>query len=230
MTLQGWPYIHDPGEDRIRLMLLISLLMHASGIGTLFIYPLLIKPASIKVPVLEIVQLEIPKVTLRRPKTVPKTVKKEPIQKKEAPKFTPQPKPAVTKNVPREVKRKPDTTKVEKVVEEIVKDLTPKMVMKEIGDPRLRLWCRRVQKIIQTRWHPPRGIGIFGQAAVAVDFTVLKSGQINNPGIGKTSGNRDLDGFAVNTIERVGKLPPFPPNYREKDELSVQFIFHYAGE
>jgi len=230
MTLQGWPYIHDPREDRIRLMLLISLLMHASGIGALFIYPLLIKPKSIKVPVLEIVQLEKPKIRLRRQKTIHKETEK-PKPKKEAPKFTDKPK-AITpvKKMPREVKKEPDTSKIQKVVKEVVEEMVPRMVMSELSDPRLRFWGKRVKKIIQTRWNPPGGISILGEPEVAVLFTVVRSGQIKNIRIGQSSGNTDLDGFAVNTVERVGNVPPIPPNNRDKDEFIIRYIFPYSGE
>jgi hypothetical protein len=47
--------------------------------------------------------------------------------------------------------------------------------------------------------------------------------------MGVSSGNSMLDGFALDVVERVGQLPPIPPNYREKEELSVKVVLPYTG-
>ena len=231
MYTQGVPFIQDPREYRMQVMLLASLLLHAVSICIFLIYPLFFKSDPIKIPILTMVQIEKPKVTLRKQKTIEPKTKEKPTEKKDAPKITNKPKTVTPpKEVPREVKKDPDTTEVKQVVQQPVKDMKPRMVMEDMTDPRLAMWIRMVSKIIQTHWHPPRGIGILGQAEVTIEFTVVRPGQIKNTGVGKTSGNGDLDNFALNTVERIGKLPPIPPNFREKNELDVQFVFHYTGD
>ena len=79
MTVQGWPYVQDPREYRIRIIIIVSFLLHLAGVGTCLIYPFIFKKKSVSVPVLTIVQLEKPKIRLRRPKTIQKAVEKKPI-------------------------------------------------------------------------------------------------------------------------------------------------------
>ncbi|MBF0432035.1 MAG: TonB family protein [Fibrobacteria bacterium] len=226
-----WPYTGAGSHSRLWKMITASSALHVAILIGFLLYPLFHKEKVIIMPIMDIVQLK-PKIRPLQPKRIQKPITKPPTTKPPAPKLTPNPKPAITpKPVVKEVQQKPDTTKPPKeVVEKVEQQVLPKMVIKEMGDPRLRMWCRRVQKIIETRWNPPRGIGILGTSAVSIDFKVIRSGAIVTSSVGKSSGNKDLDGFALNTIERVGKLPPIPPNFREKDELDVNFLFHYQGE
>jgi len=231
MYTKSLPFIQDPKEHGIKTMIIASVLLHIFFIASTFIYPLLNKPKSSPLMVIEMVQLEKPKIRPIQKKSIKPQVKKKPIPKPEAPKLTNKPKPVVKppKKEPREVKKKPDTTKIEKLEEKVLETMVPRIVLNEKGDPRLQYWIRRVQKKIQNRWNPPGGIGIIGQSEVAVVFTVIRSGQITKIDVGKSSGNKDLDGFALNTIERIGNMPPIPGNYRDKEKLVIRFIFPYIG-
>ena len=107
--------------------------------------------------------------------------------------------------------------------------MQPQMVMEDLTDPRLKFWLRRVLRKVQSRWNPPVGFGITGSAMVQINFVVDRSGNIKNIRVGVSSGNTGLDEEGMRTLMRVKRLPPIPPNYRDKDELSIGFKLPYIG-
>ncbi len=231
MSPQGWQPIDSLTSGSLSRTIWLSVGLHAVLAAALLIYPIFHKPVIRSIPVFEVVSLQKPKVRLLKPKVKPVVKpRQKPSPKRAAPRLTRNPEKALIPDKPVEVKSKPDTHKVDKVVEEVPEETTPRMLMAEMSDPRLKNWLRRVKKIIDTRWNPPGGIGIIGYKEASIDFKVNRSGVISDVAIGGSSGNNDLDDIALNTILRVGHLPSIPLNYRDKDILSIRFQFPYSGD
>jgi TonB family protein len=227
MNAQAWP-IDNKNRHVMVIMVTASVILHGIFFSSMLIYPLLFKKTVISVPILEVVQLDKPKIRIRRPITKPQPIETKPAPKPDAPRYTNKPKSVVPPKTETEIRRAPDTT-IKKVVREYVREMTPKMVMQEQGDPRLSFWIKRVQKKFQTHWNPPGGINLKEGAELSIVFTVTRDGSITNSQMSVSSGNSMLDGFALDVVERVGRLPRIPPNYREKEELSVKVVLPYTG-
>ncbi len=221
----------DPEKDtRPSKLVIASIGLHLLLVVFMVLIPLLNTKKTTEITVMNLVNLEPPKIRVRKQKKLPPP--KPPEKKVEEPDAPELVKKAIPKKPkkPEKVKVKEDTVKTkEEPVEEVVEDIAPKMVSAELSDPRLKFWGRRVLQKIQRQWNPPGGLGIVGGAIVRVTFTVLRSGEVEAIGVGTSSGHNKLDELGTNTMERVGKLPPIPPNYREKDQLTVTVEFHYSG-
>ncbi|MHB9073128.1 MAG: energy transducer TonB [Desulfobaccales bacterium] len=69
------------------------------------------------------------------------------------------------------------------------------------------------------------------QGVVALVFTIGSGGQIEGARIGRSSGKDLLDEAAQNTLRRVGKFPPFPPELnRQKLTIEVPLAFRLRTE
>ena len=230
MSDLGWQFVPEADSHRFFNFTFISILVHLVTFGLIIIYPLIFKPKSVEVPVFTLVTQ--PKIVVRREKVKPpqKPPPKEEIEKPKAPTLKNEP----TKPTPREIKRvikeetEPDPVKKE-VVERVVEDMQPQMVMEDLTDPRLKFWLKRVLRKVQSHWNPPVGFGITGTAMVQINFIVERSGAIKGIRVGASSGNSGLDEEGKRTLMRVKRLPPIPPNYRDKDELSIGFKLPYIG-
>ncbi len=223
---KGW--LNEYSDSSLTLIVIGSVLLHFLAGALMIAAPFFLENGkSEPVIVMDVVQIEKPKIRIRKPKT-PRRDRNRRIKRQETPKYTHN----TEKNTRKTIKAspKPDTLSRPQKVESHEQMVPPKMVMQESGDPRLRFWAARVVRIFKREWNPPRGFGIFGLTEIKIDFTVERSGKIRSPRIASSSGNGDLDQVAQNVVERVGKLPPIPPNYREKDRLTLGMIFKYQGD
>lgn len=227
-------YKGDYQDQKLFRFLIYSLAIHILIfiLGLVFVFYSKEKP--IEAPqIIQLVSEEKPKIRPIQPKVLPPEPEEVP---QETPPPTEEPiSPADTPEPPKKTEPKP-LPKTDSVVPSVepAKPAPPppehQMYMAESADPRLAFWIKRVKKIMESRWNPPRGLGILGVVEIKIAFSVNREGQILKPRISASSGNRDLDNFALETVVRVAKLPPIPPNFTEKDELDIAFSFAYAGE
>ncbi len=189
------------------------------------------RPETVKV--FELVVLEEPKLRPLRPKVKPPPEPPpkpdEPVRPKDPPKLTPTPeKPPEKKKEPKIVREEPDTTKKQVDMTPVYEESQPKVAMQNVDDRRLSIWAGRVKKRAEVLWNPPTGIDILANVMVVVHFRALRGGDVEDIRIGKSSGNAVLDNLALQTIQRMGRVPPIPPNFPD-DAIEVGIEFPYHG-
>ncbi len=187
------------------------------------------RPETVKV--FELVVLEEPKLRPMRPKVKPPPEPPpkpdEPVRPKDPPKLTPTPEKPPQKRPEPKVVREPDTTRKQVDMTPVYEESQPKVELQNVDDTRLSFWARRVKKSAELLWNPPTGIDILANVMVVVHFKAHRNGNVENIRIGKSSGNSVLDNIAVQTITRMGSVPPIPPNFPDDEiEVGIEFPYH----
>lgn len=220
-------------RDKFQIFVVVSSALHLLVVLSVVIVPKYMHQKPHKAALMiELMAFEKPHIRPLQPKmmtppspTPPETPVEQPKQAPISPSQNPS-----AQSTPSKTPLPPSDSVVTSSASSSVPYDEPQMQMAEMGDPRLSFWVRRVRKIMETRWNPPGGLGIVSRAEVKILFTINRGGQISNPSVSQTSGNSDLDQFALQTVQRVGSLPPIPPNFQDKEELSISFTFSYSGE
>jgi len=90
----------------------------------------------------------------------------------------------------------------------------------------LSLYVGRIYKRIYSRWKTPLGQK-FKDAVVS--FTIFSKGNIDNPTIRKSAGDKSLDSIAVRAI--LGSVPfPALPKELRRSNLKINIVFKYVPE
>ncbi|MEH1828804.1 MAG: TonB family protein [Nostoc sp.] len=88
-------------------------------------------------------------------------------------------------------------------------------------DVDLTSYLNKLKKRVQQQWLP--GMSQSNRRTV-LNFTVNRSGEVNNLNIVQTSGFRVTDEVAMNAIQRVALFAPLPTGYR-KNYIDIEFTF-----
>ena len=90
----------------------------------------------------------------------------------------------------------------------------------------LSLYVGGVYKRIYSRWKTPLGQKI---SDVVVSFTIFSKGNINNPTIRKSAGDKNLDSIAVRAILSSVPFPALPKELH-RSNLKINIVFNYVPE
>ena len=90
----------------------------------------------------------------------------------------------------------------------------------------LSLYVGGVYKRIYSRWKTPLGQKI---SDVVVSFTIFSKGNINNPTIRKSAGDKNLDSIAVRAILSSVPFPALPKELH-RSNLKLNIVFNYVPE
>ena len=90
----------------------------------------------------------------------------------------------------------------------------------------LSLYVGEVYKRIYSRWKTPLGQKI---SDVVVSFTIFSKGNINNPTIRKSAGDKNLDSIAVRAILSSVPFPALPKELH-RSNLKINIVFNYVPE
>lgn len=88
-------------------------------------------------------------------------------------------------------------------------------------DVDLTSYLSKLKKRVQQQWLP--GMSQSNRRTV-LNFTVNRSGEVNNLNIVQTSGFRVTDEVAMNAIQRAAPFAPLPTGYR-KNYIDIEFTF-----
>lgn len=240
---QGSPKAEEAGDLTLRVLeareaggnlgLILSLAFHLVGVAVLLSFAFLAPKRPSTVPVIELVNLNPPKLRPLRPKVQPppEPPPPEPARTPEAPKLTVKPEKAVTpkKPEPKVVKEEPDTTLKPAENVPVPEESQPQIVSHVPADPRLSFWASRVKKKAEALWNPPSGLDILGKATAVVNFKVARDGTVSDATLSGSTGNGDLDALALQSIQRMERVPPLPENYPD-EQVQVSYEFVYKGQ
>jgi len=187
-------------------------------------------PPTAKVALVQLVSLEKPRIRVQQPKIQPPEPPVQPPTETQVPTTLPEAPVQNTTQEPKPQKKLPTDTLVPAVSSPAEQAQEPLLQMAELGDPRLSFWIKRVKQKMVSYWNPPGGLPVSGTLEVKVFFVVNRAGKILEPAVQTSSQNRQLDQFALESVQRVETLPPIPPHYKDKDELGVVFTFSYTGQ
>ncbi|HIN87886.1 MAG TPA: TonB family protein [Nitrospinaceae bacterium] len=90
----------------------------------------------------------------------------------------------------------------------------------------LSLYVGGIYKRIYSRWKTPLGQKI---SDVVVSFTIFSKGNINNPTIRKSAGDKNLDSIAVRAILSSVPFPALPKELH-RSNLKINIVFNYVPE
>jgi TonB family protein len=90
----------------------------------------------------------------------------------------------------------------------------------------LSLYVGEVYKRVYSKWKTPFGSKF---EDVAVSFTIFSKGNINNPVIRKSTGDKNLDSIAVRAVMAAVPFPALPEELH-RPNLKVSIIFKYVPE
>ena len=90
----------------------------------------------------------------------------------------------------------------------------------------LSLYVGEVYKRVYSKWKTPLGSKFEN---VTVSFTIFSKGNINNPVIRKSAGDKNLDSIAVRAIMAAVPFPALPEELH-RPNLKVNIIFKYVPE
>jgi len=90
----------------------------------------------------------------------------------------------------------------------------------------LSLYVGKVYKRVYSKWKTPLGSKF---EDVNVSFTIFSKGNINNPVIRKSAGDKNLDSIAVRAIMAAVPFPALPEELH-RPNLKVNIIFKYVPE
>ena len=90
----------------------------------------------------------------------------------------------------------------------------------------LSLYVGEVYKRVYSKWKTPLGSKF---EDVTVSFTIFSKGNINNPVILKSAGDKNLDSIAVRAIMAAVPFPALPEELH-RPNLKVNIIFKYVPE
>ncbi|MEH1915819.1 energy transducer TonB [Nostoc sp.] len=88
-------------------------------------------------------------------------------------------------------------------------------------DVDLTSYLNKLKKRVQQQWLP--GMSQSNRRTV-LNFTINRSGEVNNLNIVQTSGFRVTDEVAMNAIQRAAPFAPLPTGYR-KNYIDIEFTF-----
>jgi TonB family protein len=85
-------------------------------------------------------------------------------------------------------------------------------------------YMARLERSIKKSWHPPRGKSDLKSVVL---FSVHRSGRISDVRIKKSSGDREFDRGALNTLEAMTTVEPLPQGTQfEKVDINFTFDYH----
>jgi TonB family protein len=90
----------------------------------------------------------------------------------------------------------------------------------------LSLYVGEVYKRVYSKWKTPLGSKF---EDVAVSFTIFSKGNINNPVIRKSAGDKNLDSIAVRAIMSAVPFPALPQELH-RSNLKINIVFNYVPE
>ena len=90
----------------------------------------------------------------------------------------------------------------------------------------LSLYVGRIYKRIYSRWKTPLGQKF---KDVVVSFTIFSKGNIDNPTIRKSAGDKSLDSIAVRAILDSVPFPALPKELH-RSNLKINIVFKYVPE
>ena len=90
----------------------------------------------------------------------------------------------------------------------------------------LSLYVGRIYKRIYSRWKTPLGQKF---KDVVVSFTIFSKGNIDNPTIRKSAGDKSLDSIAVRAILSSVPFPALPKELH-RPNLKINIVFKYVPE
>ena len=90
----------------------------------------------------------------------------------------------------------------------------------------LSLYVGEVYKRIYSRWKTPLGQKL---KDVVVSFTIFSKGNIDNPAIRKSAGDKNLDSIAIRAIMDSVPFPALPEGLH-RSNLKINIIFKYVPE
>ena len=90
----------------------------------------------------------------------------------------------------------------------------------------LSLYVGRIYKRIYSRWKTPLGQKF---KDVVVSFTIFSKGNIDNPTIRKSAGDKSLDSIAVRAILSSVPFPALPKELH-RSNLKINIVFKYVPE
>jgi len=222
----------EPQEKSANLSVWLSVGVHLLGMLAVIGLALFTPKRSSTVPVFELVSLNPPKLRPLRPKTLPppETPPPEASKTPEAPKLvSDKAMPTPKKPEPKVVRETIDSTLKTSDVAPQQLESQPQIVSHVPSDPRLAFWANRVKKKAEMLWNPPTGLAISGRATAVVSFKVSREGVVSDETLTSGTGNNDLDVMALQTIQRMERVPPLPENF-PGDEVQVSYEFVYKGE
>lgn len=82
-------------------------------------------------------------------------------------------------------------------------------------------YVEEMHKKISDKWTPP---AVNKDSEVVLEFTVLKTGQVKDAKIFKSSGDKKVDDSALTALKKAAPLPPLPLNF-PRDEVTIKFNF-----
>jgi len=88
------------------------------------------------------------------------------------------------------------------------------------------LYVGEVYKRVYSKWKGPLGLH---DKDLLVAFTIFSKGNINNPVIRKSAGDKNLDSIAVRAIMAAVPFPALPEELH-RPNLKVNIIFKYVPE
>ncbi len=98
----------------------------------------------------------------------------------------------------------------------------------DVSDFPFTYYLRQLQSKISQSWAPPRAATAGGERAIVV-FEIGRDGQIKEPAVEKSSGNRIYDQSALRAVMEASPFPPLPPEFRAPS-LRVHFGFEFRPE
>jgi protein TonB len=84
-------------------------------------------------------------------------------------------------------------------------------------------YLRLIQSKIGERWSPPRAAAGGGERVVVL-FEIQRDGQVREPQVEHSSGNKLYDQAAIRAVGEASPFPPLPPEYKQPT-LRVHFGF-----
>ena len=99
---------------------------------------------------------------------------------------------------------------------------------KGIDNNEIAEYMKNMQKSIKEHWQP---VELTQFETSTVSYRIHKDGKITNVKVRKSSGSKQLNRAAINTIKSIKKLPPLPKAIQtEKDYIEIDFDFNYGGK
>ncbi len=82
-------------------------------------------------------------------------------------------------------------------------------------------YAEEMHRKISDKWTPP---SVNKDSEVILEFTILKTGQVKDEKVFKSSGDKAVDDSALAALRKAVPLPPLPLNF-PRDEVTVKFNF-----
>lgn len=122
--------------------------------------------------------------------------------------------------------------KIEKAAETPTPESEPEMasapteVTVNNADFRYDWYLAHITSKVENFWQPPKGIPGDDNLTVVVFFKILRSGDIGDLRIEKSSGNETIDRLGLRSVERAAPFARLPPRFSD-EELNIIFKLNY---